>query len=335
MMTTSQIVVVGSINVDLIVRVDRRPAPGETVLGRSFAVSPGGKGANQAVAAARLGGSVAMVGAVGDDEYAGVALGGLREAGVNLAPVRLARPGSGERTGVAVITVDADGDNSIVVVPGANATVGAAAVTDEEELLVGAAAVVVQAEIPRDGVEAAARLAGGRLVVNLAPAVEVNPEVLLRADPLVVNEHEGASALALLRGGQVGEPDANPRRDPLSIPVGMTAAARIADDEAVIVRALVQEGVASVVLTRGARGCVVGRRDESGVQVSEIPALRVRTIDTTGAGDAFVGALTVGLVDGQSLEDAARYATRVAAYSVQSRGAQTSYPTSSELGTVR
>lgn len=297
------IVVVGSINVDLIVGVDRWLDPGETVLGRSFDVSPGGKGANQAAAAARLGGSVAMIGAVGDDEYRATALRGLTDAGVRLDAVTRAAEA---RTGVALITVGPGGDNTIVVIAGANALMGADAVAARAELIGAAAVVVVQGEIPRDGVEAAAALTRGRLIVNLAPAVAIDPQVVRRADPLVVNEHEGAAALALLGG----EPDPD---EP--------------DPEAAIVRGLLAAGVASAVVTRGERGCVVGSRGPDGaVRVDAVAALPVTAVDTTGAGDAFVGAIAVALTRGDGLEAAARFATRVAAYSVQRAGAQTSYP---------
>ncbi|MEU2198990.1 ribokinase [Isoptericola sp. NPDC019482] len=295
---SSSVVVVGSANADLLARTTVHPAPGETVLGRDLQVLPGGKGANQAVAAARLGARVAFVGAVGDDEFAEAATSGLREAGVELDRLAVV-PGG---TGVAVVTVAADGENSIVVVPGANGTVGAAAVGRHADLLGAAAVVVLQGEIPRDGVEAAARLAGGRVVVNLAPVIEVEPAVLRRADPLVVNEHEAHGALELLDGGGAGG---------------------LADED--VVARLRAAGVPSVVLTRGARGALVagGEADPGGVAVH---APRVDAVDTTGAGDAFVGALAAELARGSGLVDAARLAVRVGAFAVRGSGAQPSYP---------
>jgi len=302
------IVVVGSVNVDLVVRVGRRPVPGETVIGDSFAISPGGKGANQAVAAARLGANVAMVGAVGHDEYAEIALRGLREAGVDLTRVATARTS----TGIAVITVAGDADNSIVVVPGANATVSARAVSACADLLAAADTVIVQGEIPRDGVEAASMLTAGRLIVNLAPAIGLDPDVVRRANPLVVNEHEGVTALALLAGPATG---ARPE---------WVSGARA---ERATVRGLLDARVPSVVLTCGSDGAIVGMRGPGGVPVLEhVPALPVHAVDTTGAGDAFVGALGRALVRGDDLLAAARYATRVAAFTVRSAGAQPSYP---------
>ncbi len=190
------VVVVGSTNADLLVQVAAHPAPGETVLGRSMAVIAGGKGANQAVAAARSGARVAFVGSVGDDEFADPARAGLRANGVDLSGLRVV-PGS---TGIAIVTVSACGENSIVVIPRANAATDADAVRAQAGLLAQARVVVVQGEVPRDGIEEAARLARGRLIVNLAPVIALATQVLRQADPLVVNEHE--AALAARRRGR-------------------------------------------------------------------------------------------------------------------------------------
>ncbi|CAM3698137.1 ribokinase [Isoptericola cucumis] len=297
------IVVVGSTNADLVLGVRAHPAPGETVLGHGMQVMSGGKGANQAVAAARLGAEVALVGAVGDDEFAVAALAGLRAAGVDLDAVAVADA----PTGIAVVTVSDDGENSIVVVPGANGTVDADVVRAHEALVAGAAVVVLQGEIPVAGIEAAARAATGRLVVNLAPVVDVAEDVLLRADPLVLNEHE-----ARLVGERLG------------------VAAGRSDDEAALVRGLLARGVRSVVLTVGPRGALVGGADGGLVggaaAVVRVPSPRVRAVDTTGAGDAFVGALACGLSRGDRLVDAARTAARVGAFAVRAEGAQASYP---------
>lgn len=292
--STGRVVVVGSTNADLLVGVTAHPAPGETVLGHGMRVMSGGKGANQAVAAARLGADVAFVGAVGDDEFADAALAGLRSAGVDLTALAVA---PGRRTGIAIVTVSDDGENSIVVVPGANGAVDEAMVSAHAGLVAGAASVVLQGEIPRAAIEAAARTARGRLVVNLAPVLDVDEDVLLRADPLVLNEHE-----ARLVAGALGVP--------------------AEESEEVLVRGLLARGVRSVVLTLGPRGALVGQDDD----VTAVPAPRVRAVDTTGAGDAFVGALAHGLARGDGLVDAARTAARVGAYAVRSPGAQASYP---------
>lgn len=295
------ITVVGSINADLMITVERHPLPGETVPGSGGTVSAGGKGANQAVAAALLGADVRMVGAVGDDAYAEQATEYLRRADVDLTHVRRV-PGP---TGLAVVSVDAHGENAIIVIPGANAGVDAAAVEASREVIESAAVVVLQGEIPRDGIEAAARLARGRLVVNLAPAVPVDPEVLRRADPLVVNEHEGAYAYGLL-APDAEQPEVRDR----------------AGQEA-LVDAIRAAGVPSVVMTVGADGAILA--DADGLRRVSSP--RVEVVDSTGAGDAFVGALADGLANGLGLDEACAFAARVGACACTGPGAQPSYPT--------
>ncbi len=222
------IVVVGSINLDLILECVRIPRPGETLPASSRSFAPGGKGANQATAAARLGAPVTMVGAVGEDAFALPALELLAGAGVDLDHV-LRVPGA---TGIAVVYVDASGENSILIEGGANRALTAEAVGAAAALVESADVVVLQGEIPLDGIAEAAALTRGRLVVNLAPVVPVALEVLRRADPLVVNEHEGMEALRLF-----GEH---------------------AHGDHAVVAALVEAGVPSVVLTRGAQGALVG-----------------------------------------------------------------------------
>ncbi|SDS74638.1 ribokinase [Corynebacterium timonense] len=289
----SAIAVVGSINADLFVLVERHPLPGETLIGADGGVSAGGKGANQAVAAARLGSDVRMVGAVGSDAYADTALEHLRAAGVDLSAVT-AEPGA---TGLAVITVSDDGENTIIVVPGANASLDDARVTASADPIAAADIVLLQGEIPASGFSAAVRAATGRVVVNLAPVVPVDRDDLLRADPLVVNEHEAGLVLT------------------------MFGAAPAESEERMAAR-LIELGFASVVVTRGARGAVVAE----GNQVVAIPPAIVESVDSTGAGDAFVGALVHRLAAGDELVPAARFAGRVGAFAATRRGAQTSYP---------
>jgi ribokinase len=289
------VVVVGSINADQVVTVPRHPLPGETLIGTSIAILPGGKGANQAVAAAQLGAGVAMVGAIGRDGHARAATEILRAAGVDLAAVQEV-PGP---TGLAVITVDADGENSIVVIPGANATVDAGVVAGSAGLIAGAAVVVLQGEIPAAGIIAAARLATGRVVLNLAPVIELDPAAIAIANPLIVNEHEATLLLAQLTPG---------------------SPAPASDTEAV--QRLRDWGVTSVVLTRGALGAIVS--DADGVESMASPV--VAAVDSSGAGDAFVGALSARLAAGDTLREAVHLAVRVGAFAVQSRGTQPSYP---------
>lgn len=292
-MVTSNLVdilVLGSANADLVVGVDRRPGPGETVLGSDITVLPGGKGANTAVAAGRLGAKVGFLGAVGADAYGDLLVDSMRAAGVDVSLVRRSR----RPTGIAYITVTPDGENSIVVSPGANAGLTE---DDVDRAPIAAARVLVASlEVPVPVVEHAVAVAGAaRPVVNLAPATHLSPITLSTVDPLIVNEHEAAWLL-----------DTSGPVDP---------------------QRLLDLGPRSVVITLGARGAVLA--DGSGVH--EVAAPMVTPVDTTGAGDAFTGALAVGLASGQDLVCAAELAVRVAAVSVTRRGAQPSYPTLSEV----
>nr|WP_285062198.1 ribokinase [Frigoribacterium sp. ME-P-080] len=296
---------VGSINVDQVVTVDRLPLPGETLIGSSMTLSPGGKGANQAVAAARRGARTVMIGAVGDDGRADDALPHLRSSGVDVSGVDTV-PGP---TGLAIVSVGGDSENTIVVVPGANGAVSASFVGGHAGALADAAVVVLQGEIPVDGIAAAVQHAGGRVVFNLAPVIDVPADVVKAADPLVVNEHEGRLLLAAWAGSGSGSASASDEE------------ARV-DDESVVA-SLRAQGVTSVVMTRGAAGAIVS--DASGTVLVASP--RVAAVDSSGAGDAFVGALAAGLAAGALLLEAARDAVRVGAFSVTGVGTQASYPT--------
>ncbi|GAA4892213.1 ribokinase [Tessaracoccus lubricantis] len=291
------IVVVGSANVDHVVEIDHRPADGETILGSDLVFTPGGKGANQAVAAGRLGGDVAFVGAVGADGAGELLRTSLLDAGVDIR--ELAE--SEAPTGVAIIMLTPDGENSIIVAPGANRHVTPEAVVRGSEVLAAARVVVVQLEIPMETVLAAARLGRhGRFLLNAAPPRELPQELLGACDPLVVNESEAAYLLG--------------NRSTL--------------DGAELASALLGLGARSVVVTMGAEGAYVAERSAVPVHV---PALPVLAVDTTGAGDSFVGALAVRLTEGASLPEAAAFAARVAAVAVGRRGAQESYPTLDEV----
>ncbi|WP_409489568.1 ribokinase [Amycolatopsis sp. cmx-11-12] len=284
---TSQVLVIGSANADLVVPVDRRPGGGETVLGGDTVLSPGGKGANTAVAAARLGADVALLGAVGDDPYGELLKRSLGESGVNTTPLRTSeRP-----TGIAYITVTPDGENSILVSPGANS-----GLRPEDIDLDGAEIVVLSLEIPLETVEhavAKAAEAGVRTLLNLSPAAELSAKTLENLDVLLVNEHEAA----FLLGGEA---------DFLK---------------------LLDLGPKAAVVTLGAKGAAVVTADG----VTEVSSPKVEAVDTTGAGDAFAGALATSLAKGDELADAARKAVKVAAITVTRQGAQPSYPTASEL----
>jgi ribokinase len=294
------VLVVGSVNADLVVGVDRRPGAGETVLGSDLATFPGGKGANQAVAAARLGASVAFLGRVGTDSFAAFLRGNLKREGVAAGHL-LAVPGP---SGVALITVDPAGDNSIIVAAGANALLTAEGVEAARAAFEAARVVCAQLEVPVAAVEAAARLAaaaGARFVLNLSPARAVPPALLAAADPLVVNEHEAGFLLGEAPPG----------------PGGAAASAA----------ALLARGARSVVVTLGADGAYAA--DAGGG--AHVRSPRVAVVDTTGAGDAFTGALAWRLSLGDALPAAAALAARAGAAAVTARGAQASYPAPDQL----
>ena len=294
-----RVIVVGSVNVDLVATVERLPAAGETVTGATFARHPGGKSANQATAAARLGARVAFVGAVGDDPLADEARDALTAEGVDIA--QLARvPGP---TGVALIVVDAAGENLIAVASGANAELTPDAVKAALERLAPGPGdvVVVGCEIPGPAARAAletGRRRGARTVLNPAPATGVDPAMLAATDILVPNEIE----LAQLVGGRQS-------RDLLDTGDGLGV------------------GVA-VVTTLGAAGASVARRDGPPVAIS---APQLEPVDTVGAGDTFVGALAADLAADRDLEEAVRRAVAAASLSTIRPGARGGMPTTVEL----
>lgn len=292
------LIVVGSINADLTARVERHPNPGETLLGSGGGITAGGKGANQAVAAAYLGANVKFVGAVGDDPYVEPALEHLRSSGVDLSDVAAVD----DTTGLAIITVSDDGENTIVVIPGANAHVDSHFVASRRDQISEADIVLLQGEIPADGFAAAVKAAGNRVVINLAPVIEVDAQALLTADPLLANEHEAGLILDQL---------------------GVQAAS---DKPSDLAQSLIDAGFTSVVLTLGASGALVATKDE----LVDIPTPKVKAIDTTGAGDAFAGALCARLLEGDDLVQAATFAARVGAASTLGNGAQASYPTAKD-----
>jgi len=289
---TRRIVVVGSINMDLVTQAPRFPQPGETLLGHGFVTVPGGKGANQAVAAARLGAEVTLVGALGRDAFGDGLHQGLRQQGVDLRHVHRLED---DASGTASITVAA-GENQIVVVPGANARVTPAHVEAAREALAHADAVLVQMEIPLESVEATLRLGhrlGVPVILNPAPARRLPVDWLALARYVTPNQHE----LATLLG-------ADPAED---------------------FRALMRRAPGAVVLTRGAEGAWYREQGEP-VHQSSFP---VEVIDSTGAGDTFNAALAVFLHEG--LAQAVRKACAAAALAVTRLGAQQGMPHAPEL----
>lgn len=272
------VLVVGSINADRVLRVGHLPAAGETVLASGLARFPGGKGANQAVAAARLGAEVRFIGCVGDDEDGRAMVANLADAGVATNAVRVTR----SPTGTAHITVDDDGQNAIVVSSGANAQLSPADVDRHRTLVAGATVVVTQLEVPLETVAKLVELSD-RVLLNAAPARAVPAEVLARVDILVANEVEAAALT----------PDPSPE-------------------------ALLDLGPRAVVVTLGARGAQWWTRAGSG----EVAAPVVRPVDTTGAGDAFVGALAAAIAAGRTLDAAVALAVDVAGRATTVAGAQ-------------
>lgn len=294
------LVVVGSTNVDLTFRVASLPRPGQTVSARSLTLHHGGKGANQAVMAARLGAAVCFLSAVGDDDFGRQALANLRQQGVDTTHVRI-RP---ESTGTAAICVDDHAQNTIVVVPGANATLSPTDVRPALPFLASAHAVLAQLETPADTTLEAFRIArtsGVRTLFNPAPVGGFPEELLQVTDVLVVNETE----LEALTGLDTRSPH----------DVGTAA------------RALLTRGPSTVLVTLGDAGSRLFETDHE----AHVPAFPVDAIDTTGAGDAWIGSLAVYLSSGLPMEDAMRRASAVAALAVTRPGAQGSFPSRDEV----
>ena len=277
-----RITVVGSINLDMVAAAPKLPRAGETVTGATLARHPGGKGANQALAARRLGAEVCLIGRVGDDAMAGEAVALLDAGGVDLSGVEvdLAEP-----TGVALIAVDPEGENQIVVAAGANHRVTPEQLPQRIE-----GPLIAQLELPVETVEAAVGRAVDFVCVNLAPAAPVSEQLLRRADLIVVNETEAAFYGDLLH-----------------------------------------HGGGRVVVTRGARGATMYQR---GVQMAWATPPHVRAVDATGAGDAFVGAICVALLEGMEPEAALTFACAAGALAATRPGAQPSLPTRAEVESI-
>ena len=285
--------VIGSINQDFVLKSERRPEPGETVTGAELALFPGGKGGNQAIAAARLGADVAILGRVGEDPFGRELVVNLRDNGVDTSRVEAV---TDVPTGSAFITVTPDGENAIVVSPGANRRFGPAEVRAASEDLRKARLLLAQLEVEVEAVEMAAYIVagnGGRFLLNLAPPREVSGDLLRLSDPLVVNEHEAAFLL--------GEDAQTPEE----------SAGKLLD-----------LGPPSAVVTLGGAGAILATENSS----RHFPAPEVQVVDTTGAGDAFVGALAAKLAEGTLLEEAVPYAVLAGAVAVMREGAQGSLP---------
>lgn len=295
---TTTVAVFGSCNMDLVAYTGIAPRRGETVLGREFRTAPGGKGANQAVAAARAGAHARFIGAVGDDELGERLRAALNEYGVNTDGLRTVTGNSG----TAHIVVDDEGGNAIVVVPGANASVDSLA-SGDEELIAGCGALLLQLEIPFTGVESAAvaaREAGVPVILTPAPAAELPEALLSSVDVLVPNEHEAAVL--------TGSADAREAlRELLNL-------------------------VPEVVITLGAAGSLYGNRAG---EIVEMPAHPVRAVDTTAAGDTFVGVLAATRAAGGEIRQALERASAASALAVGRNGAMAAMPTDQEINEFR
>lgn len=287
----AKVLVVGSINIDVVVRVQNIPAPGETVHGDEPKFLPGGKGGNQAVSAAHNGASAVMISAVGTDDFGKDAIESLSGYGVNVEDV-LIKSGS---TGTAYIYVEESGENSIVVTAGANAKVDVGEVESQIKKHADENSVILaQMELPTEVVEQAARTAkeiGARFILNLAPAIKINEELLSACDPVVVNETEAE----FLSGRSIKNAE-----------------------EAKVAITEILKTVKSAVITLGAEGAVFS----DGNFVQQIPSEKVSVVDTTGAGDAFVGALAAAFANQADLETAVKAGLKAGARAVQHFGAQ-------------
>jgi ribokinase len=295
------ITVVGSLNMDLVTYTGRMPVTGETIMGKSFRQIPGGKGANQADAIAKLGAKVKMIGCVGCDDMGNTLLEALQNDGVDVAMVKRVE---GISTGIASITVDASGNNCIIVVPGANYKLSIGDLEASYEVIQNSEVVVAQLEVPIEAVKFAIKTAkqmGKLTILNPAPAIELEDEFLSNVDILVPNDTE----LELLSGIKVNK-------------VGdLESAAQV----------LINKGVRELIVTLGSKGCI--HINKSGSKA--YPAYKVSAIDTTAAGDSFIGAVAVAISEGKSLEEAIIFATAVGALTVTKEGAQSSLPVREEV----
>jgi len=292
-----KIVVVGSSNMDLVVKSQRIPAVGETILGGDFIMVPGGKGANQAVAAAKLGAQVYFVAKLGEDIFGAQSLNNLKKEGVNTKYV-LQTPDA--PSGVALIMVDEEGNNSIVVAAGANQKLSAEDVKAARADIASAGAVVAQLEVPLETIECAAELANSSktpFILDPAPACPLRAELLSKVDVLTPNETEAR----ILTGVEVTDEQS----------------ARAASVK------LLESGVKTVILTMGSQGFLLAE----GESVQFVAGQKMEAVDSTAAGDAFAGSLAVGMAEGKTVFDAALFANYAAALSVTKMGAQPSMPT--------
>lgn len=301
-----RIAVVGSINMDLLVSCGRLPRPGETIQAESIQELPGGKGANQAVAAARLGAEVSFVGRIGDDTFAPRLLANLQEEKVDTQHIKQTADCA---SGVAIVAVESSGENAITIVSGANGLVSPADVQEAAEVIANADILLLQLEVPVETVIVAiglARTCGTPVMLDPAPAPQVIPSGLLEVDFLCPNESEAAQ----LTGSAVDNDSA-----------ALDAAKR-----------LCKMGVGCAIITRGSRGALACRADGTHEFVESMP---VTAVDTTAAGDAFAGAFAVRLSEGGSPFEAAQFACQAGAVAASRLGAQQAMPSRDDIGKMQ
>lgn len=295
-----KILVVGSINVDLVVNTDEIPKVGETVLGKSLSQIPGGKGANQAVAIAKVGGDVTLLGKVGSDHYGKSALKSMRESGVNIEHIEK----TDKSTGIAIINVDKVGNNNIVVVPGANFSVDKDYLNKNKEAFIEADIVVFQLEIPLVSVKEGLKISKSFnkiTILNPAPAFDLDDETISYIDILIPNEHE----LARMANIEVVDKES------------MIKAAKV----------LIKKGVKRIIVTLGSQGVFYVDKDNQ----KQYPAFKVEVVDTTAAGDSFIGGFSKSYVKNKDISKAIEMGQITAALSIQKFGAQSSIPNQKEV----
>jgi ribokinase len=300
-MPENRITVVGSSNTDMVIKTSKLPAPGETILGGVFFMNPGGKGANQAVAAARLGGKVSFIAKTGDDVFGKQARQIFEGENINTDYLMM---DTGHPSGVALITVDAKGENCIVVAPGSNSYLSKEDIELAREQIIRSEIVLLQLEIPLETVAYTANIAydaGKKVILNPAPATQISDEILSRLYMITPNEIEAE----LISG----------------IPVTDIESAKLAAQH------LFDRGVKVVIITLGSKGALLFTREKTKL----IPSPKVDALDTTAAGDVFNGAIAVAISEGSELEEAVEFACKAAAISVTRMGAQSSAPYRKEI----
>jgi ribokinase len=300
-MDLKRIVVIGSCNTDMVISAERLPKPGETVLGGNFKMFSGGKGANQAVAAARLGGNVTFITKTGNDLFGKQ---NIKQYETDCIDIRYISSDLNLPTGVALITVDRKGENCIVVASGANAALSPEDINRAREVIEKSDILLLQLEIPMETVEYAAALAhkkGVKVILNPAPAASLSDKLLKYLYAIIPNKNEAEKISG--------------------IPISDTSSAKRSAD------VIAGKGVDKVIITLGEKGAFI--RD--GPDYYEIPAEKVKAVDTTAAGDAFCGALCVGLSEGLTIEKAAKIANKASAITVSRAGAQNSLPYKNEI----